>query len=121
VEHYGLLIHNYGDAKKLTLSAYSFPSRIVVGKITTAFSFNNSNYLTVDGGFGEGTELTDFQYLCPSTHKEFLECIVDGDRERLAHKLTIDAMALFIRCNGSVDRTQIDKIYVMVKVITRSG
>jgi hypothetical protein len=117
----GLLINAYGDAKKLTLSAYSYPARVVVSKIATSFEFNSSSVCGDSSESTHSTGYSDLQYLTPSAHKEFLECIVESDRDRLARKLTTDVMALSIRCDGSVDRTRIDKIYVMAKVVTQSG
>lgn len=108
-----LLIHTYGDAKKLTLSAYSFPARVIVGEIASAFEFNNTQMTTAKD--------MSFQYLTPTAHKEFLQCIVESNVKTLIRKLTVDSLALSLRCDGSVDRTQIDKIYVMAKVISKRG
>ena len=62
----------------------------------------------------------DLQYLSPNAHSEFLKCIVKSDRNSLASKMS-DALAISIRCDGSVDRTQVDKIYLMAKAITKDG
>ena len=61
------------------------------------------------------------QYLTPNMHREFLECIVECDRQRVTDEITNKTLALSLRCDGSIDRTQIDKIYVMVKVVTKGG
>ena len=108
-----LLVHTYGDAKKLTLSAFSFPARVVVSKVASSFSWNSKKVMKEHD--------IDFQYLTPASHKEFLQCIVESHRSILAKKLTTDVLALSIRCDGSVDRTQIDKMYVMAKIVTKNG
>jgi hypothetical protein len=42
-----LLIHVYGDAKKLTLSAYSYPMRIITSELSAKFKFNNFGEVTM--------------------------------------------------------------------------
>jgi len=54
-------------------------------------------------------------------HRELLECIVECDRKRVRDAIVNDRLALSIRCDGSVDRTQIDNIFVMGKAVTKSG
>jgi len=53
----------------------------------------------------------DFQYLTPTLHPELLECTVECDRQRVRDAIVKDTFALSIRCDGSVDWTQIDKIF----------
>ena len=102
-----LVLHVFNDAKKLTLSAYSWPSRIVASRIASNFSFNSeSEKLRID-----------FQYINPTINRELLEMIVDAHRETFADQIK-QALALSLRCDGSVDRTQVDKMYIMLKVIT---
>ena len=108
-----LFVHAYGDAKKLTLSAFSFPARVVISTMASAFSWNCGKMTTEQDW--------NLQYLTPASHKEFLQCIVQSHQEILAKKLTNDVLALSIRCDGTVDRTQIDKIYVMAKVVRGVG
>jgi hypothetical protein len=38
-----LMIHIYGDAKKLTLSAYIFPMRVITIQMASNFTFNELN------------------------------------------------------------------------------
>jgi hypothetical protein len=95
----------YNDAKKLTLSAHSFPSRVVVADIAHAFRMCDEGLITVGPN--------DLQYLTSKCHREFLECIVSSHRQRIAQEILDDTLALSVRCDGSVDRTQIDKIFVM--------
>ncbi|CAB4039605.1 E3 SUMO- ligase KIAA1586-like isoform X4 [Paramuricea clavata] len=106
-----LFFHVYHGAKRLTLSANSFPSRVVVSRIANAFSFD---YWSIND------MPNDLQYLSPNAHSEFLKCIVKIDRNSLASKMS-NSLAISLRCDGSVDRTQIDKIYLMAKAISRDG
>jgi hypothetical protein len=102
----------YNDAKRLTLSGNSFPSRIVAGKLST--SFNVLEDVQAD-------RKIDLQYVSPNGHRDFLRCIVESNREEFAKRLLVDALALSLRCDGSVDRTQIDKLYVMIKALDANG
>ena len=111
VEVGGLLLHVYHGAKRLTLSANSFPSRVVVSRLAREFSFDD---------WSASDMPQDLQYLSPNVHSEFLKCIVKSDRNSLALKMS-GALAISLRCDGSVDRTQIDKIYLMAKAISKDG
>lgn len=56
------------------------------------------------------------QYLNPLRHSEILDWIVEADRKNMLRKTT-DALALSLRVDGFVDSRQIDKIYILCKVI----
>ena len=107
-----LLIHVYGDGKKLSLSANSFPIRVVTSIKSHSFNFNNPSQ--------EAILDKDLQYVTPKSHFELLKCIVESDRQSLSQKIH-NSIAISLRCDGSVDRTQIDKIYVLAKLITMTG
>lgn len=49
-----------------------------------------------------------------------LECIVDSNKPATANKINT-CLALSLRCDGSVDRTNMDKIYVLAKIINSKG
>ena len=61
------------------------------------------------------------QYLTPSNHRELLECIVESERNSFLKKIVKDSLATSLRCDGSVDRTQIDKQFVIFKVVNKTG
>jgi len=63
----------------------------------------------------------DFQYLTPASHKEFLQCIVKSYKKTLSDKLISETISMSLRCDGSVDRSQIDKIYVIIKTVSLKG
>ena len=107
-----LMLHVYNDAKKLTLSAYSWPSRIVASEIASCFSFNQKENTS---GFKMG-----FQYISPAHHRQLLKIIVSSHKEQLARSVT-NALASSLRCDGSVDRTQVYKIFVMLKLISNAA
>ncbi|CAB4033361.1 Hypothetical predicted protein [Paramuricea clavata] len=106
-----LFFHVYHSAKRLTLSVNSFPSCVVVSRIASAFSFDDWSINDMPN---------DFQYFSPSAHREFLKCIVKSDRNSLASNMS-NSLVISLRCDTSVDRTQIDKTYIMAKTIPRDG
>lgn len=113
-DHIGnLFITVFNDAKKLTLSAWSWPSRFVASAAGRAFHYNESTHPTIPANLG-------LQYVSPGKHAEILDCIVESNSENVAKKLK-DAVAISLRVDGSVDRTQIDKIYVLCKIVNQVG
>lgn len=59
----------------------------------------------------------NLQYVNPKSHLQLLSTIVESDQANFRQKLD-SAIALSIRIDGSVDTTQIDKIYVLLKILT---
>ncbi|KAL4122559.1 hypothetical protein QTP88_014865 [Uroleucon formosanum] len=106
-----LMIQTYGDAKKLTLRAYTYPMRVITSQMASNFTFNELN-----------ENITyDFQYLTPASHKEFLQCIVKSYKKTFSDKLISETISMSLRCDGSVDRSQIDKIYIILKTVSLKG
>jgi len=56
----------------------------------------------------------DLQYINPGTHSVLLRHIVQADIPNLKSKLK-SCIAISLRMDGSVDRNQIDNIYVLFK------
>lgn len=110
----GYAVTIYNDAKRLTLSAFSFPSRQLAFQIGQAFSINNPDQNAKD------VELLNLQYLTPICHAEILDCIVEVEHGLIEKKVN-ECLALSLRCDGSVDRTNIDKIYILAKLINADG
>ena len=105
-----LMLQAYNDAKKLTLSAYSWPSRVVAAQIASEFIFND-----------EQREVKlDLQYISPAYHRELLQVVVDSHRQTLANTIK-EALASSLSCDGSVDRTQVEKIFTMLKIIDKDA
>lgn len=91
----------YNDAKKFTLSGYSFPGCVVVSMYASNFQIN-SNVSEMSN--------TILKYLSPNCHRNFLECIANTDKSRVIDKILSKTLAIFLRCDGSVDWMQVDKI-----------
>lgn len=88
-----LMIHAYGESKKLTLSAYTFPMKVVTRQIASHFNFNEYN-----------ENITyDFQYLTSASHKEFFQCIVKSHNKSFSEKLISDTLSMSLQCDASVD------------------
>ncbi|CAB3980677.1 Hypothetical predicted protein [Paramuricea clavata] len=87
----GLMINLFNDAKKLTLSAWSWPSREVANMMSIAVDHNN-----------------------------FLSCIVLADKTRINAKIE-NSLALSLRCDSSVDRRRIDNCHVLANIIDQDG
>ena len=105
-----LKLQVYNDAKKLTLSAYNWPSRIVAALMASEFIFNNAQH----------NIRLDLQYINPLCHRELLQIILDSHRKTLANAIK-ELFASSLRGDGSVDRTQADKIFIMLKVIDKNA
>lgn len=108
------LISIYTDSKKLTPAAWNWPARMFAAEYGLVYNVNdpakNEKMLR---------EL-NLQYLIPMAHADFLECIVSVESTLIAQKID-DCLGLSIRADGSVDRTSIDKIYVLAKIINKEG
>jgi hypothetical protein len=63
---------------------------------------------------------SDLQYIIPTTHNELLNSIVETDKPLLMNILKT-ALTISLRVDSSVDRTQIDNIHVLTKIITKNG
>lgn len=108
-----LMFDVYVDAKKLTNSAYSWPSRYVAAEAGRSFQYENPSAATIPSTL-------NLQYVNPPTHAQLLSTIVNSDKDRFKEILKT-AIACSIRIDGSVDRVQIDKIYIMLKILKLNG
>lgn len=108
-----LMIQIYTDAKSLTLAAWNWPARYVTNEASNAFQYNKPEENTIPKNLS-------LQYVNPNKHLELMHGIVDADRANLKSKIA-DCLALSLRIDGSVDKAQIDKIYVLGKIITKTG
>lgn len=108
-----LMITAYTHAKRLTLSAHTWPARYVAMEAAQNFAFNRKAASIIP-------EKLNLQYIHPKSHLELLQCIVEAG-EFIVSKIK-ECLALSLRADGSIDRTQRDKIYyVMAKLITAEG
>lgn len=107
------MIEVFNDAKRGTLSAWSWPSREVV-------QIKKSQLNLLEPPKKIDIKEGDLQYINPTTHNELLNSIVETDKPLLMNKLKT-ALAISLRVDGSVDRTQVDNIHVLAKIITTNG
>ena len=108
-----ILFETYVGAKKLTSSAYSWPTRFVGSKSGRLFNYNDTNAPTISSDM-------NLQYINKKSHPEMLSIIVESDKTNFSSKIG-NAIAISLRTDGSVDRIPIDKIYIMLKIITAVG
>jgi hypothetical protein len=108
----------YNDAKRATLSAWSWPSR----EVAHLLGCNAEKSLSSGSRIDNVLEIQNstLQYLIPQTHADLLDCIVKAHKETLKQKV-LDSLAISIRADGSVDRTQIDNVHVMANIVTADG
>lgn len=109
-----LALSVFNDAKRLTLAAWNWPSRVISFQLGKMFNFNSTTTST------ENLEKVSLEYVNPGSHAEILQCIVDSNKNSLIEKIK-DSLSVSLRCDGSVDRTNIDKIYVLAKIVTKHG
>jgi hypothetical protein len=108
-----LMLTVYNDAKRGTLSAWSWPSRHVANHIAQQFDATKE--------FEVATVTPDVvKYVTPTNHGDLLNTIVSADMVNLKKEIS-SAMAISLRVDGSVDRMQIDNIHVMVKIVSKDG
>lgn len=108
-----LLIQVYNDAKRLTLAAWNWPARYVTSEASNAFSITNENMTTIPSN-------VNLQYVNNKSHLKLMSCIVESDFDTLKSKIE-RCLSISLRVDGSIDKTHIDKIYVLAKIVTETG
>ena len=108
-----LITHVYNDAKLLTSSAFSWPSRVVTSEIAQQFDMNAQFEPYVASTF-------DLQYVSPAGHQELLEAIVKADIPNFQSNID-NCLAVSFRCDASMDRTQKDNEFMLIKTIDKEG
>lgn len=94
----------YNDAKRGTLSAWSWPSRYLTRCAASRVS--------VSEAFQPYEPKADeIQYVNPSHHHECLGCIADCGREQLVKSLD-EALAVAVKVDGQVDAFQVTNKFV---------
>ena len=75
-----LIIHEYNDTKCLTASAFSWPSKVVAGKMAHLFNYNDpfTPYNPTD---------FDLQYIRPPVVKELLRTIACADLPQIKKEM----------------------------------
>ena len=62
----------------------------------------------------------DLQYCNPKGHRDLLSCIVRSHMPEMVKELE-GALAVSLRMDGSIDRTQGDSEFVMAKIVKKDG
>lgn len=96
----------------MTLSAFSWPSRFVSAIAGNNFDFNDSGKPIIPSTI-------NLQYVNPVFHLTLLSHIVKSDDGFI--KSLKNSIASSIRVDGSIDRTQIDKIYILLRTVAKDG
>lgn len=104
----------YADAKCLSNSARSWAARQMAEQFAECFEYND----VVKNE--ENIRKISMNYLNPNFHAEILDCITSAEKNMIANKLK-NCISLSLRMDGSVDRTCLDKIYVIAKTVNPSG
>lgn len=102
----------YLDAKRLTLSAHSWPARFVACEASKSYDYERSE-ATIPAN-------VNLQYVNPPSQLTLLTTIFDAERPNVINKV-LNCQAISLRIDGSIDRNQIDKIYVMAKIVDPNG
>lgn len=107
-----LMLQVYADAKRLTVSAYSWPARYVASESGKGFDFNATDAPIVP-------ENINLQYVNPAGHLNLMTTIVNSSDE-IRNEIK-NSLACSIHIDGSVDKSQIDKIYILLKTVNPTG
>jgi hypothetical protein len=108
-----MVLQVYNDAKRGTLSAWSYPSRHVANLIGERIDLQakHSTFIPQPG---------DLQYVNPGTHRDILTIIAETDRSILASNFQ-NVLTASLRVDGAVDKQKIDNKHVMAKYVTNEG
>ena len=97
----------------MSVSAFPWSSRAVASQIADRFDFN--------APFQPYEALQfDFEYITPKSHLELLSGIVAADLSTFKGDVK-DCLAASFHCDASMDRTQKDNEYMVLKTIDRDG
>ena len=107
-----LLTHVYNYAKMLSVSSFSWPSRVVESEIVAQFDISNECQPCSASTF-------DLQYVSPAGHQECINAIVEAGTPKFNEE-SKNALATSFHCEASMDRTQKDK-FMFIKVIDKQG
>lgn len=109
----GLMIEIYNNAKRGTISAWSWPSTHIAHQMASEFKMNApaADFLPLD---------SELKYITPMQHSDLMSYIVKSDLPKLKEKI-LSSLAVSISVDGSVDRFQEDNKHVKCKIVTADG
>ena len=108
-----LILHVYNDAKCLTSSAFSWPSRVIAAKMAHDFDCNKPFESYSASNF-------DLQYIRPPVVQELLRTIVSADLPRIKEEID-SCIAASFHCDASMDQTQKHNEYMLLNTINKDG
>ena len=108
-----LIIHVYNDAKSLTSSAFSWPSRVIAAKMAHDFDCNKPFQSYTASNF-------DLRYIRPPVVQELLRTIVSADLPRIKEEI-YSCIAASFHCDVSMDQTQKDNEHMLLNTINKDG
>eukprot|EP00794_Sanderia_malayensis_P013673 gene13673-15102_t len=107
------MITVFNDAKRGSLSAWSWPSREIAHQKAIKYMANGytGNFEPAAGSF---------RYLHPAHHAELLDCIVETDRITMKDQFE-RVLSVSLHTDGSVDRMQQHNCHLMAKIVDLKG
>lgn len=109
-----LMIQVFSDAKCLSNTAHTRPSRYIAGEASTTYDSLSSQKRSII------SDSINLQYINKPSHSMLMTSIVESDRHAFQQKIA-DCVAISLRVGGSIDFTHIDNIYVMAKLMNADG
>ena len=108
-----LIIHAYNDAKSLTSSVFSWPSRVAAAKIASEFDYNKpfQEYRSSD---------FDLQYIRPPVAQYLLRTIVSSQQPTLKKEIE-SCIGASLRFDTSMDKMQNVYQYILLNIIHENG
>ena len=108
-----LIIHVYIDARCLTSSAFSCPSRVVAAKFAHEFDYNQPFQPYTPSDF-------DLQYIRPPVVQELLRTIVSSALPKFKKEIH-SCIVASLRFDASMDKMQRDHQYMLLNVVDENG
>lgn len=108
-----IMIFVYAATKRCTFSPNNTPAMFVAHKMAQNFKFNDPNVPTVPSNL-------NLRYVNPIYFRIFQDCIIKAFMPEFRN-IVDTFQACSIRCDGSVDRKNLDKIYHIAVIIDKNG
>ena len=103
----------YNEAKCLTVSAFSWPSRVVAAKLAHEFDYNQPFQPCTPSDI-------DLQYIRPPVVQELLRTVVSSDLPKFKTEVH-SCIAASLCLDASMDKTQKDHQYMLLNVVDENG
>ena len=107
------MITVYNDTMRGNSSAHSWPSRAVASVSSESINLA-SDFKACE------PKSCELSYVNPTNHSQFLDYIVRADAQNICDLLT-SAIAVSLRVDESVDKQQVDNVFMMAKIVSGDG